>query len=118
MNKTRRQATKACVNELNRVITFINKEEWNEDLYEEYQNYVENIKDDIEILYDEEQEAFDNLPESLQYSYNGEIMEECINCYEEAIEYLENAIDYINDTEVKAAVSTIEDAINSLEGIF
>ena len=119
MNKARRKETKLCVDELNRLIEFIRKEqEWNADLYENYKSEIEIIKDDIEMLYDDEQFAFDSLPESLQYSSNGETMVECIENYEEAISSLEDSCESMINGEIEETIGLIEDAITSLENIY
>lgn len=59
---------------------------------------LENIKTKLDNVFSEEQYAFDNMPENLQYSMRGEESQE--------------AIDYMSE-----AVSSIEEAIDQLEGI-
>ena len=52
---------------------------------------------DLEQIRDKEQEAYDNLPKSLQYSENGEEMEENVSNLEDAISSLNEASDYLQE---------------------
>ncbi len=47
----------------------------------------------LEEILDEEQEAYDNMPESIQYTEQGEKMENYINAIEEAASNIEEVVE-------------------------
>jgi exonuclease VII small subunit len=68
------------------------------------------IKDDLETIRDEEQDSFDNLPEGLQAGEKGQDMEAAISSIEDAMNTLDNLPDAIDLDEIDAAFSSIDDA--------
>lgn len=56
-------------------------------------NYLEDVKNNIELICDDEQESFDNMPENLQYSMKGEKIEENINLMNDILNLFDDIID-------------------------
>jgi predicted nucleic acid-binding Zn-ribbon protein len=76
---------------------------------------IEEIGDDLETLRDEEQEAYDNLAESLQQGERGQDMEAAVTNIEDAMNTLESFRDGIDIEEIDTAFSYVEDAKGSAE---
>ena len=60
---------------------------------------LEEAKCELEEIRDEEQAAFDNMPESLQESERGGTMQEAIDNLESAVGSVEEAVDSLNGIE-------------------
>lgn len=58
---------------------------------EEIAEQIGALKDRLEELRDAEQESFDNMPEALQQAENGQKMEAAVTTIEEVIDSLESA---------------------------
>lgn len=70
-------------------------EDFSCDSAEEFSEFVENIKTELEELRDTTQESLDNMPENLQYSPTAELLQERVDSLESGISEIESIdVDY------------------------
>lgn len=65
-------------------------EDFSTDSADELNDFVENIKTELEDLRDTTQESYDNMPENLQYSPTAELLQERVDSIENAISEIES----------------------------
>ena len=80
------------------------------ELLEQIQALLEEIKTSVEEAKDAEQEYFDNMPESLQQGERGQGAEAAVSTLEEAFNSLENMIDAFGEIDLDEIASQIEEA--------
>lgn len=75
-------------------------EDFSTDSAEELNDFVENIKTELEDLRDTTQESYDNMPENLQYSATAELLQERVDSLESAISEIESIdLEYYGEDE-------------------
>ena len=79
-------------------------------------NYLEDIKNNIELICDDEQEAFDNMPENLQYSMKGEKIEKNTNLMNDVLNLFDDIIDAeeVNREEIEYTLDEIIGLLNDV----
>lgn len=78
---------------------------------------IQQIQKRIENVLDEEQDAFDNLSEGLQYTKNGQKMEESIDYLEECLEIIDDILIELQKETIKQDNELINDMIFDLVDI-
>lgn len=75
-------------------------EDFSTDSSDDLNNFIENIKYELEDLRDTTQESYDNMPENLQYSPTAELLQERVDSLENVISEIESIdFDYEEEDE-------------------